>query len=140
MTENATTYGESIAQTLRDLDDLANEIGQADADPDRLASLWESVGLTPTESDPGGMGVVWSWLDSQLDAEVLTGNRGRFRVEVLVTYGGPNAWVIYDTADGDGVVSVVCYWGGEKYERALVLPIVADTLHEYATVAESVLD
>lgn len=51
------------------------------------------------------------------------------KVEVLVTFGGPN---VYVTADDNGWITVSGYWGSDEFVERVPAEWLADALQSYA--------
>lgn len=104
-TNEALTYAQGIADDLRNLE-AALEVYEGDDDRDPFST----------------------WLDDALEINTLRGS-GVYRVEVVVTVGGPYAVVVRDSRDGEQVEVVVTWWGESARVRAWV-PRVAEQLDE----------
>lgn len=103
----ARRYNDDIAQGLLDLD----------------AALID-------ETDPE---LFSAWLDDALEVVVLSSRDGyAVRVEVLVTYGGPNTWVTRDGRNGDGRVNVKTYWGSDVASKNVWVHRLASLIDDYA--------
>lgn len=107
-TTQAEQYGRDIAQSLHELN-ASIEAYQGDDERDPFST----------------------WLDDSLELVTLRaqGDHERFRVEVLVTVGGPRAEVIRDSMGGEHVEIAVYWWGDTWHGRAWV-PSVASMLDE----------
>lgn len=76
-------------------------------------------------SDAGEPLTLGTWLDDALDIEVTTGANGDYRgARVLVTFGGPNAWI--NTRQQQAEV----YWGSDSATQ--IIPVeFCDLLDTY---------
>lgn len=104
-TNEAHKYARDIVEGLHDLE-AALEVYEGNDDRDPLST----------------------WLDDALEVIVLKGS-AVYRVEVVVTVGGPHAVVVRDSRDGECVEVEVTWWGESARVRAWV-PRVAEQLDE----------
>lgn len=104
-TNEALSYALDIVEGLRNLE-AALEVYEGDDDRDPFST----------------------WLDDALEINTLKGS-GVYRVEVVVTVGGPYAVVTRDSRDGEHVEVFVAWWSQRANVRAWV-PRVAEQLDE----------
>ena len=155
MSNLATDYADGIVRTLESVERLTDTdctdpdaLAELDSgDIDTLEELFEvnpPAGRNRLEEiaqgardwlDNRGTDAAGAWLDGALDIE-LHGRRGLHDTEwnltktrVVVTIGGPNAYVI-DWGDGIDHLYVEVHWGGDQARRGVYAPSVSQRITE----------
>ena len=150
----ASDYAGTIEQTLRAVEGLTDvpcvvfedyaedptpatlaDHGHDDLDPEllmQLNDLAESGYLADHDGD-----IAAAWIDSTLEVRVhgsriLGGEWNETAVEVLVTFGGPDARV---TADDRDELTVAVHWGSDHAERRVYAPNLAAAIFELTEYA-----
>lgn len=112
--ENAEQYADSLAQGIRVNTLNGYPFGARDLDTDDVFADFEEAAEqgVPEENIIPADG--FDYLADALDIEYRIGANGRFKSgKVLITFGGPNAWI--DTDTGELIVS----WYSEPVRREL---------------------
>jgi hypothetical protein len=120
-------------EDIENWDELAQLMEEDGEDAGAIKSARYMVDDSRESWDDYGGPVSSFFSNDVLDIETISkasaaaGSSHVSSVQALITFGGPNAWII--TSDGDGL-DILVNWGGDSVKLWAAAPLVSSYLYE----------